>query len=94
MATTFYNEDGERAALRYWGGDVLGTRVDLLPGASTVLHGDDPLHGDDGSTETLRSLAASVGRNAISPAEREQRRREAFNAARQRDVERTWGAGR
>lgn len=61
MATTFYNrKTGEECAHRYSGGATRGVVVELRPGAARVLF-EDGLRGDDGSTETLESLAEQVG---------------------------------
>ncbi len=57
MGTLFTDSDtGAEVAHRSWGGDSVGVRVTLLPGARNASM-DSLLRGDDGSTETLRSLA-------------------------------------
>jgi hypothetical protein len=81
MSTEFYNVDGELVAHRYWGGDARGTVVELQPDAVKVREMDEPLYGNDGSQENLRTLADWVGRNRLTPAdivERERERAEAF----------------
>lgn len=63
MATQFTDRDGRLVAVRSAGTPEEGLRVTLQPAAADVSM-TTPLRGDDGSTETLESLAQSVGRGA------------------------------
>lgn len=72
MSTEFRTADGRLVALRYYGGDGVGLRVDLLAGAASLDVGfDTPLFGCDGSESTLRGLAAQVATNSVDRSRRE-----------------------
>jgi hypothetical protein len=63
MATEFRHADGTLVAHRRAGSREQGCVIALMPGAGDVTM-DTPLWGDDGSIETLRTLAdnwASAG---------------------------------
>lgn len=61
MSTTFYDKDGVEVAHRYWGGAMCGVAIELRPGAADVSM-TTPLRGEDGSQESLESLAREVGK--------------------------------
>ena len=60
MSTTFSDKDGTEVAHRFFGGATEGVKVELRPGAADISH-NTKLFGEDGSTETLESLAQSIG---------------------------------
>jgi hypothetical protein len=62
MATQFCDKDGRPCALRFSGGSA-GVQVKLERGAADVSM-TTRLEGDDGSFETLETLAQQVGRGA------------------------------
>lgn len=60
MSTTFKDKDGTEVAHRFFGGETEGVKVELRPGAADISH-NTRLFGDDGSHETLETLAQSIG---------------------------------
>lgn len=56
MSTEFSDGNGNVVARRWWGGDSRGVVVEILPCAAIVEMGTE-LFGDDGTRESLRSLA-------------------------------------
>lgn len=67
MATMF-SASNVQVACRYWGGPACGVRVEIYTGFGTAgIDGATELSGDDGSVETLATLAQQVGNGACSP---------------------------
>jgi len=60
MSTTFLDQAGRKVAVRYYGGETLGTQVHLQPAAADIGM-TSPIRGEDGSHTTLEALAQSVG---------------------------------